>query len=619
MKYLLKIQSLGGIDINSITNTTNVVAISHEFVTDHDKYEKKRGRLFLVIHVGASQKFDLKQILKVFVDTVQEEYFRLNDNTPLHAIEKSLNKAYKNILSIKSKDDLITLSSPESNFSCSFATAIVWNSVLYTSYFGNAATYLIRGTGVRDLGIQNTYNDIWTSSSIIADNDVIIIGTSKFYELFPPKIITSHLGNLTGSIENSEQKNFISAILIKITSEKKESKISTVEKLKNLDLKNGVSQYALSIKGKIIKPKSLHAELEPYKSQKTAPVSSISGLISHGAPKSTTVNVTKTKPKRLSKIRGNNNRKWKALVLGMIVLASVMYANYKLFYSNSNKEDTEKITRESQNMVLVTNSNEKVKELHETFVNLDHVDQNAPFIDFTTTKDLTDYIYLISPKNLYQLNRNTKEAESIYSKMQDAKLLACDIIKSKTLCYIYENDTLVILDTKNTDKTDKYLIDKPNIIALDSYNDKIYFLQKSDILKMRLGTNNVESWLSDNQSLSNAIDFSTDGTSFFVISGRNILKYTNGKQAKDFEIDNSHLLKPTQIIAHKDKIYILDAIENGNKNIVAYNKVTGKFVKEIKLAEKTDLEVPAKFIIINDGDDTVVFKKGNYLYKVKIS
>jgi len=613
MKFTLKIQSIGGISNSELDTISNIATITHEFETINEAYLEKRGKLFLVLNLKTNSKFDTKSIIKLFVDTVQEEYFRINDSTPLHAIEKALNKAHKNILTVKSKDDTITLSSPESEFSCSFATALIWNSVLYTSYFGKAATYLIRGTGVRDLGIQTAYNEIWTSSSILADNDVIVIGTAKFAETFPPKTITAHLGNLSNVIEQMPEKEQIAAILIKVMKETPSQKETFSGKLKSLNLKNSVSQSANSIKNKIVKPQKLSDKLEPYKSQKVAPVSSISGLIPHNPPKPIGVTATKTKPKRLSKLN-RTKRKWHFLIVGFIILAGIIYINYRYFYTNKNEEIA---SSDIKNNAVTDKLTNNIKELHPVFINLDHIAQGEHFVDLDSTSHNNKNLHLISPQGLYSLNLETKEAESIYNKLEDAMYISCIKINSKNLCYTFGNKTLLITNVDDTTRQDKYLIEKDDILALDSEGNQIYYLQPNDILKMRLGSDKVSSWLAENQELSNAVDFTTDGTSFFVISNRNILKYTNGKQAKNFEVDNSYLLKPIQIIEYKDKLYVLDALADNDKNIVIYNKTTGEFIKKIKLADKTDLEIPTKFTIIDGNPAKILFKKGNYLYEVE--
>ena len=126
MDFSLKIQNLG-IENSPVDGH---LAISHEFDILDDQIETKRGHLFAILDISAKGNFDMPAIAKLFIDSVQENYFRISEDTPLHAIEKSLSKARTQILGFKSADEKTSLGSQETELRLSFCTALIWNKIL---------------------------------------------------------------------------------------------------------------------------------------------------------------------------------------------------------------------------------------------------------------------------------------------------------------------------------------------------------------------------------------------------------------------------------------------------------------------------------------------------------
>ncbi|PJA41462.1 hypothetical protein CO178_00115, partial [candidate division WWE3 bacterium CG_4_9_14_3_um_filter_34_6] len=142
MEFSLKIQHIG----ENLLNNPDYIVLTHQFDVSDQALIQKRGTLFVCLNINVDGDFDLTEVSSLFIDSIQEYYYKLSDETPLHAIETSLKRATQVISSINSKDGKTTLGSQNSNLSISYATALIWNQILYTTYAGSPAVYLIRGT-----------------------------------------------------------------------------------------------------------------------------------------------------------------------------------------------------------------------------------------------------------------------------------------------------------------------------------------------------------------------------------------------------------------------------------------------------------------------------------------
>ena len=85
MEISLKVQNIGA---NYNPEAKNIV-ITHEFDVPSDQLLMKRGRLFITLKISAGGNFNLKDTASLFLDSVQENFYRLTEETPLHSLEKA--------------------------------------------------------------------------------------------------------------------------------------------------------------------------------------------------------------------------------------------------------------------------------------------------------------------------------------------------------------------------------------------------------------------------------------------------------------------------------------------------------------------------------------------------
>ena len=594
MDFILKSQIIRG----DLKPEGNAVITTYEFKTESDNLLRRRGRLFLVLSAEAEKGVDLKSAVSLFIETVQEDYFRLNDDTPMHAIEKALSKALNDLSGIKGQ---------ATGMKISFATTLVWNSVLYTSYVGTPAVYLIRGAGVRDLSLNDASTQLWTNSIILASNDVVVIGSSKFKQVFSANKIVNSLGSLASFVKTHPQNGSIAAIITKVSSKDKTRGSLLPQKLSRINFKGLASTALWKTKEKTFGSEALFDKFKFHQSKKVAPVSTIGSLSTHPSPK---VAITAgTKPKRLTSVKASKPRN-KKLIAGIVTLLGIGYLNYQMLIASQKQPKSDDIN--SQLAILNTpkvKGKNDVNELYPTFANTNYVGEMVYPLSISATKDK---LIILSSNALYSIDIKTKEIKEVYDKFENAEHMVCDI----KLCYLYANGVLHVLNPKVPAKVDTYPIELDGSVVdlYPSGNNVIYFLTDSSIYRLALPEKPVR-WLANGVRMSSSSSFAVNGN-VYVLSGRNIYRFSNGIQNENFSIDNSHLLNPKLIKSFGNKLYVLDLKNGDNKYLVVYDKNSGKFIKKIMLAEKTDTQIPSLFTVLEDNE-LIIFKKGDYLYKIE--
>lgn len=615
MRFSLKIQNIE----SSSKNLKDYIAITHEFEVSDDLALTKRGRLFITLNILANENFDLKEASSLFIDSIQESFYRINDETPLHAIESSLKRAYQLLLSIKSQDGNDSLGSTQSRFGISCATALIWNRVLYTSHLGSPAIYLIKGSGARDLVTEKNSNEIWTSSNIIENEDVIIIGTESFANTFPADEIISNLGSLSNVIATNKDSEKISAILIKASSSIEKPSTSLTEKVKSMNIGNSISGTIWKIKSKVSKNQALSEKFKFYQSKKAAPVASITDISKE--KKQSVIEESSTQgPKRISGKKSTSKGK-KQIVVGFVMLLGIGFANYKLFYESK----TDKIsitdnniafnTFKQQGLIKGDNDDQADINLHKKIIGYSDIEENIQPISLSTTKG--NLIILDSNSgSTFKIDLDKKESTKLEATISSPKIIKCEIHISsqKDLCFLYGKDGFIVFDANKQEKEiDKYFVDLENVIDIYPSWDGIYILTDDNIYSQQIGPNTeLKVWLKDG-ALSNTKSITVDSNSnVYVLSSNDVYKYSAGKLSKSFKLDKSKLKSPTQIEISNISIYVLDGIK-----MLLFKKTTGSFEKEILLSKDIDIETINSFTLTKENPPRVIFEKGKSFFIVE--
>lgn len=612
MRFSLKVQSIGG----SKNEIKGYVAITHEFEVSDDQELTKRGRLFITINISANENFDLKEAASLFIDSIQESFYKVNDETPLHAIESALRRAYQLLLSIKSKDGNDSLGSSQSNFDISCATALVWNRVLYTSHIGSPAIYLIKGTGVRDLVSEKGSNEIWTSSNIIENEDVIIIGTEVFANTFPSTEIINSLGSLSSAIATHKDADKICAILIKASASIEKPAPSITEKVKSMNIGNSISGTIWKVKSKISNNQALSEKFKFYQSKKAAPVASITGL-AETKPHSIIETTSARGPKRISERKSTGKSK-KQIAVGLAMLLGIGFVNYKLFYEEKQSQntfiDSEIAFNTSGNNGYVKGDNDdKVNiNLHKEITAFADIEEGIKPISISTIRG--NLISLdANSGSLFKTNLEKKETTKLPQSTNSPRIIECQfhISSQKDLCFLYGKDGFIVFDANKSDeKIDNYFADLENVIDIYPYWDVLYILTADNIYTYRLGSAEPKQWLSE-ESLSDTKSIAID-SNIYVLSSNDVYKFANGKIIKSFKVDKTKLKAPTQIDISERSIYVLD-----QNKIIVFKKSNGEFEREILLSSDIDIETPTSFALTKGTPEKVIFEKGKSFFIVE--
>ncbi len=600
MELNLKIQNILDVD----PNNKKQLSLTHFFDVEDPELSKKRGKLFTVVSLESNEHFEAQPALKIFLDNIRDSYYRNTDETPLNAIEKALSRAYQVLLSIKDKD-----LEQNSNIEVSFCTALIWNKVLYVSYIGKPAAYLIRGSGVRNIaGTPSTSGEIWTSSSILDLEDVIVIGTEKFASTFPPQEIIGALNEIPQLVAEHPDKNLIAATLIKIAgSTGKESSGSGNSMLTKLYMKGSLPDKIGKVKESLFRVPRLSEKFNIYQRKKTAPVSSISGLISsnQNIERSTTETA-----KRLSN-RKKNMRPVK-FTIGLAAIVFLTFTGYYLLQKRSQQIELQasvtnglRIVQDPEVKSEIANTPE-VNDLHPVL--LDPKSLSSELSIYALSGRATEPILFDKAQGtLYEFNPVNSEMKAVLSNIDNFEYLECD----DKLCYVYANKVLHVVNTKTPDKVDKYLLEEiNNVVDVYPYLNKAYILTTNNIHSLPLQSETAEVWLKGG-----TLNFPTAITvdsNVYVLNNKTVDKYYGGNKTTSYDL-SEHLKSPAHMEMDNQNIYILD---KETKEVIVFGKTNMSLVKRIKLAEDQDIDTPEKFALLKSTSKTeILFLKGGKLYK----
>ena len=614
MTTSFKVQNI----LNQSQESKTKIALTHFFeIEDEDKLEKL-GRLYVVMSLESDEITDFKPLTKAFLDTLKDTYYQSSGETPLNAIEKALNRAYQTLIAANNAE--LNKFNIKGLLKISVSTALIWHKILYASYIHKPAVYLIRGSGVRNIAVTPTTDgEIWTSSIILENEDVIVIGTEKFAEIAPANKIINSLNEINEIIHEYADKSLVAATLIKVIqseTDKNRGGMSflAIEKIKENSIKFELSNKLSMIKEKLGLNIHLSDKFKVHQIKKPAPVSSISGIVSTAQSQS----VIET-AKRISH-KKNDKKNYLKFILGTVALSFIIATFLYLYFKkpeNKNTKLNETKQSKNENPNPTKKDSEKPKEIIKKFTDLHplifdaNLNQNNYKIEKFTLIGTNQIAFINKSTKLPKLYKiSEKTIGNLIGSTINPKFIKCD----QRLCYILDNNSILIFDPKTPEKVDRYLIQNiEDPIDIFPYGNKIYILNDSTVYSQTLQEKEPKPWIEDpNVALSNPISFTID-SNIFVLQEKNVLKFQNGKLITTYDITET-IKDPKQIANDAKNIYILD---DANDSIFIYQKSNFSFLKEIKLAEKEDPNGINGFsLVAENGKTAIFFSKGGNAYKI---
>lgn len=166
-----------------------------------------RGKLFVVATLFSPKSFDVNLAGKLVLDTLHESYYALLDGPPLQALEKALVNAHRRLV------DFTYSSSGGGEVDFNIAAGALWGNVLYLAKLGSVAAYLLREGEIKVISPAEEAQ-VAVASGLVQGDDVIILGSAKFKEAFPPQNLRDNLERLDKVLEAlPDKRNLVGLVL----------------------------------------------------------------------------------------------------------------------------------------------------------------------------------------------------------------------------------------------------------------------------------------------------------------------------------------------------------------------------------------------------------------------
>jgi len=190
-------------------------------------------------------------------------------------------------------------------------------------------------------------------------------------------------------------------------------------------------------------------------------------------------------------------------------------------------------------------------------------------------------------------------------------LIAYPSTPNGSFVYWYAKDSIVKTDNNSAIAIPLSSKDGTDIVAMSSYSNRLYLLDKANGQIWRYVINNTAfssplPWLNHKADLSNSVDIAIDGFVWILNKDGSIDKFLRGAPKDDFKLAeaNPKITEASQLQVSNtlDFIYILEA---KTKRILVYYK-NGDFVKQYDLS---DIESPNSFTV--DEKNKKIYVLGN--------
>lgn len=578
---------------------------------------KRRGHLFVVATLKGPANFDAAAAGKIIVDALQEEYYSLPEGSPLSALEKAVATAHRRLLDIAHNPN-----TGKEGIDFDIVVAVLWGNILYLARLGTAAVYILRGGAMKEIGPANEAQ-ISVASGMVAPQDILILGSFRFRELFPVTFLEKNLDNLEALVQNSPQKEDLTVLVVHLFEEKTVSPDEII-KFVSFD-KEKIATLGSKIKAAIRLPK-----IKSEKPDVSPSLPGISGIYLD----------------RSSPIRRRTGRKRRlAFIIVVLLLLFAASTAYTLRVQQKTRVEKEiaKLTAEAEQKLLsasdfVDLNNRtaqdlagQVKDLAQKIKSLgdnshsDSLNTRADQILNRATKANTlnhaelIYDFLIQGKSsqptalvgdgqsLYIADLGTNSLYKLLMTQTPVKVerVGGEQLSSPRLISYYDGD-LFGLDnnglfkvslSKSTTKNNLIKnLDTTDTTAFNVYLGNLYLLdtkagQLNKYTPAASGYSGRINWLKDKVDLSTVMGMTNDGSIYLLFADDSIKKFTLGKAA-DFSLSGLpqplNQVKSIYTNPDSDDLYILDS---DGKRLIVVSK-DGVYQKQMLLTD-TNLKSPS--------------------------
>ena len=636
--------------------------------TPHEEYPPERGRLFAVIDLKIDPAEDASVAGRLVWDTLSEEYYAPEDETPVSALERA----------VYAVSDKLRNLSPAAVLE--LGAVAFRGEVAYLARTGKPALYLRRGT--ETLELLTGEDGVNVSSQILEEGDTVVLGSPVFAKNFPPSDLP-RTEFLEKQFSSGEKVPGFAALLLTLASSREAREEAVARSRSSREFWGKISgagawisrqakQLVQSVKTpKGIKEKlaatwkkRLHhgKELAKERQEEVTVSSQEPGVESQESG----VGSREVKPSRkkfqLPKIKGISLPKL-ILVLVLILGISVAFTTWQQAKKARAAEFERLLTEAEQSLDeatgLVGLSNERAKELVDTArADLDRardLTKDTSEIDplLAQADALFNAIEKITPVGedalVYDLNLQAQDAEG------------WSISGSGNLVYVLEGKRLAVLALnfspelpsasvlveggeiggaeemvvegeyiylRGTDRVYRIkikggVVDEPlnfdqvsKTIAINTYLGNIYLLDPNSeqiykFWNLPGGYSTARNWITEAVPMEGIVDMAIDGEIWLLGSAGQITRLSAGEQVP-FEVLNlpSPLGDPVKIFTQPalKNLYIIDRDED---RVVVLDK-SGNFLQQFKGSVLDN----ANDLWVSSNEKSIFVLSGSKIYQI---
>ena len=618
--------------------------------TPREEYPPERGRLFAVVDLKIDPGEDAAVAGRLIWDTLSEEYYAPEDETPVSALERAVYAV---------RDKLQHLS-PAATLE--LGAVAFRGEVAYLARMGKPALYLRRGT--ETLELLTGEEGVNIASQILEEEDTVVLGSPVFARNFPPADLP-RTEFLEKQFSSGEKIPGFAALLLTLTSSR-EAREEAVAKSRSSRQFWGkisgagawISRQAKQLVQALRTPKQLKGKIAAAWKKRLShgeELAKVREEISEQQPgiseeQKTELEQKVKEPKKgfklpvLPKIKGLSLPKVIA-VLVLILGISVLFTTWQQAKKTRAAEFERLLAVATQSLDeaegLVGLSNERARELVDA-ANTDLEQARELSTDTSKVAELLERsanlinsiekITLVGEESLkYDLNLQAEGAQGLAiagsgsatafalestrgavfsinfsgslpsaTALGEGKITgAQELVAEGEYLFLRGVDQVYRIKIKGAAVDEPISFDRMNkAIAIDTYLGNIYLLvpDEEQIYKfwnLPGGYARAQNWVKEAVSMTKVVDMTIDGEIWMLGSDGLITRLAGGKQVP-FAVSNlsTPFKEPVKIFTQKGLkyLYILDRGEN---RVVVLEK-SGNFLRQFKgdvLAGATDLWV----------------------------
>lgn len=572
----------------------------------------KKGTVYTVFSISGDSNFDTELITKVITDVLHDAYFESESISPIQSMEKAIVETKNKVTQLSSD----TLTSTVQTINLNITSAVLWGNVLYMVQFGNGKVYTMKDGTITPLNTMSEGN-FSTASKVVNEEDILIICTDGFVEMFPPEKLMS-LSISEGQLQPNQTCLLMRLIIDTTLSEDEEIDFG----LKEVEAKSKARERAQKITG--FAKTGIDKTLGVFKrgAQVVKPVSvGVKNVVKEVKLPRLPINIQASKPteknKKLLPLVGG-------LVLSGLLLAGGVYLLItKPWKNDSNTEKETTVVKEvSQDQVEEPKVSEEEQKVIDEKTKVERVTPEV-FYDLKIAEPTVEPSEIVSLDNfLVSVDRSSGKiyVSDISSPSFTIKDQSFPDIKSLADSDGYlgfsDNEGYKVFDIENSQITESYPVE--NIDLSFPYSGFIYIIS-NDILT-RYSKENEEltgaTW-GQNPDFANAKSIAINFEIYVLTKDNKLIGFSGGEKT-DFNVSGLEegFKNPTKVVFNldADHIYVADP---GNNSIVVLDK-DGNFIKQYKNTEDS-MWGDIKSIAISADEATLFVLNSSKIYRVSLS